>query len=186
MKNSPEGPCKAMKRKLSAIFFIIIFSSCAHAAVFSGANVPFDSSFHLGLVNGPGTGVSIGADMFLPAQNFYYGAEIEQQVTNSDFQQNINILKYGLALKYVFNDDLFFTIHIGRASFYITQLLSYHDSFSGAEYEIDEDTHGSATYIAFAPNFLVGDFFLTPKIVLNNIADGGTIAEFDLNVGHKF
>lgn len=58
--------------------------------------------------------------------------------------------------------------------------------FSGTEYTIDEDTHGNATYLAFAPNFRTGEFFLTPKIVLNNMADGGTIAEFDLNLGHKF
>lgn len=164
----------------------MVFSSCAHAATFSGANVPFDSSFHLGLASGPGTGVSIGADMFLPAPNFYYGAEVEQQVTNSDFEQNINILKYGLALKYVFSEDLFFTIHIGKASFYLAKAVDYRDSFSGAEYTIDEDTHGNATYLAFAPNFRVNDFFLTPKIVLNTITDGGTIAEFDLNLGHKF
>lgn len=164
----------------------MFFSACAHAATFSGENVPFNSTFHLGLVNGPGTGVSIGADMFLPVQNFYYGAEIEQQVTNSEFEQNINILKYGLGLKYVLNDDLFFTLYIGKASFYVTQALSYRDSFSGTQYDIEEDTHGNATYIAFAPNFRVNDFFLTPKLVLNNITDGGTIAEVDLNVGHKF
>jgi hypothetical protein len=158
----------------------------ASAAVFSGDNVPFDSSFHLGLVNGPGTGVSIGADMFFPAPNFYFGAEIEQQVTNSELEQNINILKYGLALKYVFSDDLFFTAHLGRSSFYLTEAIDYRDSFSGAEYTIDADTHGNATYVAIAPNFRIGEYFLTPKLILNNLTDGGTIAEFDLNLGHKF
>jgi hypothetical protein len=166
--------------------FIMVFSFCADAATFSGENVPFDSSFHLGFVNGPGTGVSIGADMFLPAQNFYYGAELEQLVTNSEFEQNINILKYGLALKYVYSDDLYFTLHVGSASFYLTKAVDYRDSFSGTEYSIDEDTHGSATYLAFAPNFRVGEFFLTPKLSVNNIADGGAIGEFDLNLGHKF
>jgi hypothetical protein len=175
-----------MKRKTSIIFLVLLFSSCAHAAVFSGANVPFDSSFHLGLVNGPGTGVSIGVDMFYPVGGFNVGGEIEQQVTNSEMEQNINILKYGFAVKYVFSDDLYLTVHIGKATFYLTKAIDYRDSFSGAEYSIDEDTHGSATYLAIAPNFRVGEFFLTPKIVLNNIADGGTIAEFDLNLGHQF
>jgi hypothetical protein len=175
-----------MKTKLLALLFFAIASFPASAAVFSGSNVPFDSSFHLGLVNGPGTGVSIGVDMFYPVGGFNVGGEVEQQVTNSNMEQNINILKYGFAVKYVFSDDLYLTVHLGKASFYVTDLVTYNDSFSGAQYTIDEDTHGSATYLAIAPNFRVGDFFLTPKLVLNNIADGGTMAEFDLNLGHRF
>ncbi len=175
-----------MKTKILVLLCLTITCLPASAAVFSGSNVPFDSSFHLGLVNGPGTGVSIGVDMFYPFGGFNLGGEVEQQVTNAEMEQNINILKYGFAVKYVITDDLYLTIHIGKASFYITKAVDYNDSFSGAQYSIDDDTHGSATYLAIAPNFRIGDFFLTPKIVLNNIADGGTIAEFDLNLGHKF
>lgn len=175
-----------MKTKLLIILYLVFLTSFAFAATFSGANIPYDSSFYLGVVNGPGTGVNIGANVFFPAKGFSYGVEIEQQVTNSDFEQNINILKYGLALKYIASDDLYLTISLGRSSFYITDIVDYRDSFSGAEYSIDEDTHGSATYLAIAPNFLIGEYYLTPKIVLNNITDGGTIAEFDLNLGHKF
>jgi hypothetical protein len=176
----------ALKNKILIFICLALVSSCASAAVFSGANVPFDSSFHLGIVNGPGTGISIGGDMFYPVQGFNLGGEIEQQVTNSEFEQNINILKYGVGVKYVLSDDIYLTLFLGRATFYLTKAVDYRDSFSGAEYSIDEDTHGSATYIAIAPNFRVGDFFVTPKLALNNLADGGTIAEFDLNLGHQF
>jgi len=174
--------------KIKTLFLLCLAIAClpASAAVFSGANVPFDSSFHLGLVSGPGTGVSIGADMFYPVAGFNLGGEIEQQITNADMDQNINILKYGVGIKYVMSDDFYLSIYLGRASFFITKYIEYNDSFSGATNSIDENTHGSATYLAVAPNFHVWDFYLTPKIVLNNIADGGTIAEFDLNLGHQF
>lgn len=176
-------------RKRTFIILIVSFvllASGAFAATFSGANLPLDSSMHLGLINGPGTGVGVGADIFFPFESISYGGEIETQVTNSEYEQDINILKYGLALKYVVSDDLYLTFHIGRTSFYLSKAVDYTDSFSGDDYTIGEDTHGSASYVAFAPNIRVGEFFLMPKIVLNNITDGGTIAEFDLNLGHKF
>jgi hypothetical protein len=175
-----------MSRKIFILIFLVFLTSGAFAAKFSGANIPYDSSFHLGLASGPGTGINIGLDMFYPVGGVSCGIDIEQQVTNSEFEQNINILKYGLALKYDISEDLYLTAHIGKASFYLTKAVDYRDSFSGAEYSIDEDTRGNATYLAIAPNFRIGEYFLTPKIVLNNIPDGGTIAEFDLNLGHKF
>lgn len=175
-----------MSRKIFIFICLMFLASGAFAAKFSGANIPYDSSFHLGLASGPGTGISIGLDMFYPMGGFSVGGEIEQQVTNSEFEQNINILKYGIALKYDVSEDLYLTAHIGKDSFYLTKAVDYRDSFSGTEYSIDEDTHGNATYLAIAPNFRIGEYYLTPKIVLNTITDGGTIAEFDLNVGHKF
>jgi hypothetical protein len=175
-----------MSRKIYIFIFLILLASRAFAATFSGANIPFDSSFHLGIASGPGTGINIGIDMFYLFGGVNYGVDIEQQVTNSEFEQNINILKYGLAIKYDVSEDLYLTAHIGKASFYLTKAVDYRDSFSGTEYSIDEDTHGNATYLAIAPNFRIGEFILTPKIVLNTITDGGTIAEFDLNLGHKF
>jgi len=166
--------------------FLLITSYFASAVTFSGSNVPFDSYFHLGLVNGPGTGVSIGAELFYPLQWAEVGLEVEQQITNTEFEQNLSILKYGIAGKLNVTDTLYLTASIGRASFYVTQALDYHDSFSGAEYTIDEDTHGGAAYITFAPNFLIGEFIVTPKAVVDNIDDGGSIFEFDLNIGHAF
>lgn len=170
---------------LAVVFSVFMFCG-AQAIVFSGANVPLDSSFHLGLLSGPGTGIGIGADMFFPLGGFSLGGEVETQVTNSELEQNINILKYGVVLKYSVTDDLYLTFHLGRASFYITKAIDYVDSFSGTQYTIDDDTYGSATYIAFAPNFIIGDFIVTPKAVINNIADGGAILEGDLNIGHRF
>jgi hypothetical protein len=177
---------RARKRTILMIICLLSFASCAYSATFSGRNLPYDSSFHLGLLSGPGTGVNIGADVFFPVGDLNLGIDIEQQVTNSDFEQNINILKYGLAIKYVFSEDFYLTGHIGRGTFYITKAMDYKDSLTGEEYPIDENTHGSDTYIAIAPNFRIGEYILTPKVALNNIVDGGTIAEFDLNIGHKF
>jgi len=95
-------------------------------------------------------------------------------------------LKYGLAIKYVISEDFYLTGHFGRGTFYITKAMDYRDSLTGTEYTIDEDTHGSYTYIAIAPNFKIGEYILTPKVALNNITDGGTISEVNLNIGHAF
>lgn len=157
----------------------------ASAATFSGGNLPFDSSFHLGVVSGLGTGVSIGGEVFYPTEVFSLGGEVEQQITNFQLEQNLSILRYGLVLKYVFSKDLFFTFHMGTGSFFITNVLHYTDSY-GRKQLIDEDTHANASYVAFAPNFMIWDYFLTPKFVVNNIRDGGTVVEWDFNVGKKF
>jgi hypothetical protein len=157
----------------------------ASAATFTGGNLPFDPSFHIGLVSSLGTGVSIGGEIFYPTGVFSLGGEVEQQVTNFELEQDLNILKYGLALRYIFSNDIFFTFHVGVASFYITDALDYTDSYGKKQY-FEADTHATASYFAFAPNFRIWDYFLTPKIIINNIKDGGTIAEWDFNIGKKF
>lgn len=175
-----------MKKTFLSILLVASLAFGCRAVTFSGSNVPFDSYFHLGLVNGPGTGVSIGAELFYPLQVGEIGAEIEQQITNVGLEQNVSILRYGIAGKFVISDTLYLTASIGLASFYVPQALDYADSFSGAQYSIDDDTHGSAAYITFAPNFLVSDFVVTPKVVIDSITDGGKLFEVDLNVGHAF
>jgi len=177
-----------MKKSLFICFLLSsILCSASFPVTFSGGNVPYDSSFHLGLVNGPGTGLDLGGDVFLPvADNFGVGAEIEYLMTNSGLEQNISMQKYGLVLKYVVNEDLFFTLHYGGCPFYVSKILDYVDSLSGEEYTIDEDTHGHASYIAFAPNIRLWDYFFTPKIAINRIEDGGAVLELDLNIGHRF
>ena len=174
-----------MKTKILFIIIVSLMFSPAYAVTFSGGNLPFDSSFHLGLVNGPGTGISIGGEIYYPTGIFSLGGELEQQVTNADLEQNLNILKYGLVLRYLFSNDIFFTFSLGAASFYITNALNYTDSF-GKQQSFDEDTHGTANYLAFAPNFRFSGYIFTPKLVVNNINDGGTIVELDLNIGAKF
>lgn len=175
-----------MKIKILIIILIASMFIPASAVTFSGGNLPFDSSFHLGLVNGTGTGVSIGGEIFYPTGIFSLGGEVEQQVTNANLEENLNIFKYGLALRYIFSNDIFFTFYVGEASFYITNYMSYVDSLTGKEYYFDDDTHGTATYFAFAPNFKFSGYIFTPKLALNNIIGGGTRAELDLNIGAKF
>lgn len=175
-----------MKVKAFAFLFILFLCSSSFAVIFSGTNVPYDSSLHLGIVNGPGTGVDIGADIYFPFEDVSVGLDAEQQVTNSDFEQNINILKYGIALKYILTEEFYLTFHLGRASFYLSKTIDYVDSFSGKLYTIEEDSYGSASYIGITPNFKVGEYFIMPKIAINNITGGGAMLELDLNVGHRF
>ena len=87
---------KLVSRIVPIVFYVLSLTSFVYPATFSGANIPYDSSFHLGLVSGPGTGVSIGADVFFPVGDVSLGVDLEQQVTNSEYEQNINILKYAL------------------------------------------------------------------------------------------
>jgi len=174
-------------RFLCAVLFLCaIICDPAHPVTFSGKNLPYDSTFHLGVVTGPGAGVDIGADMFYPLEWIKIGGDIEQQVTNSNFTQNINPLKYGIAIKYDITDIFYVTLHAGGAQFYVAKEINYTDSFNGTEYTIGEDTHGHATYWGVSPCFRVGEYIIMPKFVVNSIADGGNIFELDLNIGHKF
>jgi len=177
--------------KSRALPFIIIalmyLANASHAITFSTANVPLDSSFRLGLVDGPGFGVSIGADVFYLQRSFGIGADIEQQITNSDYEQNISILKYGLALKYIINDDFFLTIHFGTGTTnLLDKAVEFMDTFSGTRYEIEEGSRVKASYWAIAPNFRIGEYYLSPKVVFNRVETGGTLLEVDVNIGHKF
>jgi hypothetical protein len=178
-----------MRFKLLLAFCIILMSiaNTTSAITFSGENVPLDSSFHLGLVDGPGLGVSIGGEIFYLQGAFGIGGDIEQQITNSAYEQNISILKYGLALKYIINDDFFVTLHFGVGSTnLLSQSVEYMDTFSGDRKTIDEGTRVKASYWAIAPNFRIGEYYLSPKVVFNRIETGGTLLEVDVNIGHKF
>lgn len=174
-------------KKISAIIFLL-FILCVNArsVTFTGENIPYDASFHLGLVNGPGTGVIVGGDMFIPFEGLNLGFDIDKMVTNTEFEQNLDILKYGPAIKFVYSEDLYFTAHIGIASLVVTKTINYRDSFSGKEYSLDEGNVGGITYYGVGVNYKMGEFFFAPKLVINNLPSGGSIFELDLNVTHPF
>jgi hypothetical protein len=175
-----------MKKIFISLLITVLFTGTALCATFSGANLPYEGAIHLGLVNGPGTGISLGADMYYPINGFLLGGEVEQQVTNSDFDQNINITKFGFTTKFTVTDWAYLSVHLGKSSFYLAKSATYIDSLNGDEIITDDDYHGSATYVAIGANFLVGEFIVTPKVGLNYITDGGTLFEMDLSVGHNF
>jgi hypothetical protein len=185
MKYFPVRPYSMKKYLLFAIFFFFIVS-CSFAVTFSGENVPYDASFHIGLVNGPGTGIGIGADMYYPLNGFNLGGELEEQVTNSDYNQNINITRFGVTTKFDINEWFFVSLHLGRCSFYLAKAADYIDTLTGEQLSFDAETNGSATYLAVAPNFRAGEYIITPKVALDYIVDGGTMFEMNLNVGHVF
>ncbi len=177
-----------MKKSILFIALMLAMSVGACPVMYSGANLPFDSLFYLGLVNGPGTGVNIGADVFFPTPvpNMSVGGDLQIEITNSEEEQDISIQKYGIAAKYVFSDDIFLIMYLGRHSFYIEKQVDFIDSFSGGTYTIDDDTHGSGSYWGISPNFRWGEYFVSPRLVVNSITTGGNIFEVDLNVSHKF
>ncbi len=173
----------------SLIFvFIALLSFNACAVTYTGANLPFDSLFYMGLVSGPGTGVNIGADVFFPTavSNLSAGADLQIEITNSEFEQNISVQKYGVVGKYAFSDDLFLTFYLGWHSFYLTKQVDFIDSFSGGRYTLEDDTHGAGTYWGLSPNFRLGEYFISPRLVVNCISTGGNIFEVDLNISHRF
>jgi hypothetical protein len=178
-------------KKLIIVLAVVLVSSSAYALTLSGANLPFDSNLHLGLVNGPGTGLDVGANMLVPMTDlFSWGGEFEVDVTNSEFDQNINIEKYGFAFQYIYSDALNFIFHLGKSSFYLSKPVTYIDSFSGSQLTIgdanQEDTHGSGSYYGLSVNIKVGDFFASPTFIVNSITGGGNIFEVDLNLSRQF
>jgi hypothetical protein len=181
-----------MKRIILFAFILAVISGRSFAVTFNPEKVPYDSSFHIGVLSGPGAGIDLGGDMFFPVSDYIpswptvlsAGAELELLMTNSDYEQNVSMQRYGFAFKYKYSDDLFFTAHLGSTSFYLTKLATFIDSFSGDEFTLDEDTHGSASYLAFAVSVKVWDYFFAPKCLFNRLQDGGTIFEVDLNISH--
>lgn len=175
-----------MKKVYAIILLLFILSVNVQSVTFTGENIPYDASFHLGLVNGPGTGVIVGGDMFFPFNGLNLGFDIDKMITNTEYEQNLDILKYGPAIKFIYSEDLYFTVHVGIGSVVIAKAIDYRDSFSGKEYTSDEGNIGGATYYGFGVNYKMGEFFLAPKLVINNMPSGGSIFELDLNVSHPF
>ncbi|MCX5725706.1 MAG: hypothetical protein NT030_00750 [Candidatus Saganbacteria bacterium] len=172
--------------KLILVIFLLIFSAFPAYAI-SIRGTPYNSTFHIGLTDGPGVGINFGIDGMVNLSDlFSAGLEIEQLVTNQEFEVDINILRYGGFIKYKITDEISVGAHIGFAGFSTSRDVEYKDAFTGKYYLIEGGKGNSASYLGVSSDFDVFGFTLTPKVLINYIADGGGIYEVDLNLGKKF
>ncbi len=137
---------------------------------------------------GPGAGINFGLDAYMPFEDWRFGGEIEQIISDYEFEVNINATRLGGVIKYkFFEETMALGLHLGKIFFKTTKDVVYTDAFSNNKYEIKGERGYSATYIEAAASFkILEEFILTPKIILNYVDDGGAIKEVDLNIGHEF
>ncbi len=168
------------------LFFVFVFVSSAHALKVE--ENPYASTFHLGLVFGPGTGLDLGADFLFPFEALQLGFEGEIIITDYEFEVNINGRRLGGVLRYEFIEDFFsLGAHFGKTWFTVSRDVEYLDVISGEKYVIYENSDNSATYLAASFDFIVFDgYILTPKLIMNSVDGGGSLLEFNLNIGHEF
>jgi|GEM_PF-1632403 len=174
--------------------FIILISSILLLAMSSAAyalkvqEAPYASTFHLGLIFGPGMGIDLGADFLFPINSLDLGLEGEIIITDHEFEVNLNGRRVGGVLRYEFLEDFFSSaLHFGKTWFTVSRDVDYLDIFSGKRYALYADEGNSATYMAFSLDFIVWDeYILTPKLVMNSVDGGGTLLEVNLNLGHDF
>lgn len=172
--------------RISLILFLLIFFFSFPSYAITIRGTPFDSSFHIGLTMGPGTGLNFGIDGLIVFNDFSFGGEIEQLVTNHDFEVNINALRYGGVLKYNVTEEIAIGMHLGMASFNVSRDVEYKDAFTGDYFMIEGETGNSLSYIGLSSDFELLGFVITPKVIINYISNGGAIYEFDLNMGKGF
>jgi len=165
------------------MILIVVSLSCSAAKI---SDMPFDSTFHLGMTSGLGAGINFGLSLDVPIMDNSYIIELEQIVANTNYEQNISVTKLGLQFyRHRLSQDLYLTFHGGLASFFVPLATSYSDFFSGRTYNIPDSYNGRLFYWGVGFNLSAGEYIITPKFSLNTIADGGTLMELNINIGHK-
>jgi hypothetical protein len=174
---------KAVRSALLTLLLLIIVSP-AHAIKIEGGS--FAGSFHLGLVSGPGLGINFGLDGGVPAGDFLLGGEIEQIVTDHDFDVSINARKFGLMARYyMMEKTLSAALHLGTTEFSISKDTTFKDALTSKSERITGTELKKASYVAFSLDYYLGQYMITPKICMNYLEEG-SLLEFDLNLGHTF
>lgn len=173
-----------MKNIFLCLCLCLFLSSPASAIKFSGGS--FDSSLHIGAVFGPGVGVGLGIDAGIPMGDFELGAEIEQIMSNNDFEVNIDARRIGLLLRYAAIPGVVVVgFHTGAGEFSISKDAQFKDFSSGKSVDILSGDIYHSSYAALSLDYYFGDVIITPKIMMNYL-EGGSLLEFDLNLGKNF
>ena len=177
-----------MAKKILIIFacLIILAGNCLAIKI---REMPFVSDVHLGFVSGIGTGLNFGFDAGINVnEKLMIGPEIEQVITDIDYASDINATRLGLYLNYDLSEyveKLAFNLHYGSTGFYVSKNDIRYE-YQGKIYYLLANNSYSGQYLAFSLDYPLGEFFISPKLVINSIHGGGSFNEIDLNVGRKF
>jgi len=174
-----------VKIRVILILFLLFFLPLPSYAI-SIRGTPYNSTFHIGLTDGPGVGINFGIDGMVNFDSLMLGLEIEQLVTNQELEADINILRYGGFMKYKITEEITAGLHVGFASFSVSKDTLYKDAFTGKYYLVEGGRGSSASYVGASADFDIFGFTLTPKVLINYLKIGGGIYEVDLNLGKKF
>lgn len=170
------------KHFLSLLIFL--FASNAGFAI-KLEKLPFMSDFHIGIINGIGIGINLGASALLPFYNLGFGAEIEQLMTDVNYSATLNATRFGGLIRYALSDKMKINYHLGNFNFIPSRDFQYKD-LSGQMQFITEAVNYKGSYWAVSLDYNEWDFIFSPKYVMDSIKDKGSVSEFDFNIGKSF
>ena len=174
-------------KKFFILILILILCALhgpAHAIKVSGGS--FASSFHIGGVIGFGLGINFGMDAGIPIGDFELGAEIEQAITDYKFEVSVNTTRLGLLVRYQIIEGLLSAgIHTGSTRFTTSKDTTFSDASSGDKISLVGGDEYKASYVSASIDYALGDLIITPRFYINYI-EGGTLYEFDINLGMRF
>jgi len=173
-----------MKKSLLITSLIILL--ILPVSAFKLENLIVKGDFHIGLVNGIGSGLNFGVRAEIPFESdIELGLELEQLVTDVNYSATINGLKLGAVFSYQIMPVLGLNLHIGTLGFKSNKDIFYKNN-SGQTQIIRENSNTTGQYYAISLDYAIWDLEISPKYIINNVTDKGQVTEFDLNLGKSF
>jgi len=162
------------------IVLILFLVGSAHA---------ISSDIYCGFVCGPGSGLDLGAKVWLPIElnNNKLGLEIEEFITDYNYTAQICAFKGGLTVKRPVSPELSFSAHIGLFRLKSNKEVNLTD-LSGNSQLLSANTSYKGLYGGVSIDYImyIWDVILTPKLIVNNVDNKGSLLEFDLNIAKSF
>jgi len=172
--------------RVAAAILIIITMAYPAFAIKINSEMGFASMFHIGLVSGPGLGLNFGVDGGIPMGDFELGVELEQVITDYNYEVSINATRAGGMLRYEILDDmLWVAAHAGGIGFTVSKDTEVGDVFSDRKSALIADETYNGSYVSISLDCRVGDLILTPRFHTNYV-ENGAVLQFDLNLGTRF
>jgi len=170
-------------KKIILLAALFLLASQTHAIKVE--NLHLNGDLHLGIVNGPGMGIYVGLDAGLKFDKLEIGAEAAKLMTDVNYSATISATRYGLVLGLRLSDIMKLNLHKGAQNFEPSRDIAYKDA-SGKDQMLLESVNYYGDYWAISLDYQAWDYIISPKYVLNNVADKGSVQEIDLLIGKSF
>lgn len=175
-----------LNRKIISIFFLLLFCASSASAAIKIRELPFVSDFHIGLVTGVGGGINLGFDAGFKLGNLMLGPEIEQVITDVNYSSSVNATRIGGFLNIEIFKYVFLNVHMGKFNFQVKNRDINYDLDGQNYFFVAGSNSYPGTYQAVSVDLPWQEYMLSPKLIINQIDNGGTLTEFDFNIGRSF
>jgi hypothetical protein len=173
------------------IILILIFTltSVSSSLAFRVRDLPLASDAHIGFVTGVGAGINFGFNAGFDVLEVKIGPELEQIITDVDYTSGINATRFGGYIRYELTEvakDLNINFHMGSFQLQVKERDIYYSSGSVDYLLLAGSQRYTGKYQALSVDIPWGEFKITPKFIVNTIDGGGSVNEFNLNLGREF